>query len=200
VANIEKGTIQYYDKHAEQWAVSHEGDEEFSYWQHEMGQLHERLPTGRLLEIGCGPGRDAAALTAMGYDYVGTDASSGFLKVAQRRNPTSRFLHMAVQDLEFPEGYFDGFWGAAVVLHIPKKSIDASLERIGHVVRRDGIGFISLIQGEGERADTDGRWRTFYQQDEFDAILRKNSFRTIEETIRPEARKTWLTFLVKNGR
>ena len=65
----EKQTVGYYDKKAEDWATAHGGYEKTSYWQSEMERFHELLPSGKVLEIGSGTGKDAEALIAMGYDY-----------------------------------------------------------------------------------------------------------------------------------
>jgi len=78
----EDKTVQYYDAHAEDWTRTHGGNIGHSYWKKEMAKFHELLPKGKVLEIGSGAGKDAAALIGIGYDYVGTDASRGLLKIA----------------------------------------------------------------------------------------------------------------------
>ncbi len=74
----------------------------------------------------------------MGYDYVGTDASEGLIKIAQSRNPTANFKHMSVHNLDFPQNEFDGFLAAAVLLHTPKDRIKAALDRIRAVIKSNG--------------------------------------------------------------
>jgi hypothetical protein len=68
------------------------------------------------------------------------------------------------------------------------------------VVKRDGVGFISIKQGEGEKEDTKtGRWFTYYNQDEFAKVLAKNGFYVSSVGIRQGEIDTWLTFYaVKN--
>jgi len=106
---------------------------------------------------------------------------------------------MGVHDLDFPAGEFDGFWAAAVLLHIPKERIDEALKKIKKVVKPSGVGFISVKQGEGEKTDeATGRWFAYYGQDEFTDVLRKNGYKVLEAGIRPtEGETTWLTFFVK---
>lgn len=113
----------------------------------------ELLPTGKVLEIGSGGGRDAKELIAKGYKYTGTDVSKGLLEEARKANPSTVFLRQSVYDLDFPDNTFDGFWASAVLLHIPKDRIDEALSRLRAVVRNDGIGFISIKQGEGQKIE-----------------------------------------------
>lgn len=195
----EKNTVDYYDREAENWSTTHHGNNAGSYWEDEMGRFHELLPSGKILEIGSGTGRDAAALIAMGYDYIGTDASKGLLQMAKKRNPNASFFLKSVEELDFPEGNFDGFWTAATLLHIPKDRIGKALTTIRKQVKLGGIGFISVKQGEGEKIDEPtGRWFAYYSQGEFTDILGKNGYEVVESKVKPtEGDTTWLIYFVR---
>lgn len=196
--DLEQQTIEYYDKNAKDWAVSHHGDEITSYWQNEMERFHELLPTGKVLEIGAGTGKDATGLIAMGYDYTGTDASKGLLGIAQKKNPGAVFKHVGVYDLDFPEHQFDGFWTAATLLHIPKDRIDEALQKIRTLVKPGGIGFITMKAGAGEREDPKtGRWFAYYSKEKFREVLERNCFEIIEQKTRKGDKDWWLCFWVK---
>jgi len=198
--DIEQKTISYYDQNAATWSATHGGSEEESYWKSEMDKFHELLPIGKVLEIGSGGGKDAKALIKL-YEYAGTDASKGLIEIAQKRNPEGRFINVAVEKLDFPEGSFDGFWASAVLLHIPKERIDIALQRIKKQIRGGGVGFISLKEGVGEKEDPEtGRWFSYYKMDEFKGILNKNGFEIIKTDERKEekgARPNWLLFYVR---
>jgi ubiquinone/menaquinone biosynthesis C-methylase UbiE len=192
-------TINYYDREAENWASAHHGNEEESYWKEEMERFHQLLPKGRVLEIGSGAGKDASALIRMGYEYVGTDASEGLLKVAQRRNPEASFKKVSVYDLDFPARSFDGFWTAATLLHIPKKRIDEALQRIKSQIKPDGVGFITVKAGAGERPDPEtGRLFSYYSQKGFKRVLERNNFEVVEESTRKGQKDWWLCYWVRN--
>ena len=153
------------------------------------------LPSGKVLEIGSGAGKDAQALIQMGYEYTGTDASKGLIDLAQQRNPGAKFENKSVFDLDYPDNTFDGFWTAATLLHIPKSRIDEALGTIRRVVKPGGVGFISLKQGEGEKEDPNtGRWFSYYSRDEFADILEGNSFRVENFEVRAGQKDTWLVF------
>lgn len=199
--DTEKQTVGYYDREAENWASAHRGFEEKSYWENEMAKFHELLPSGKVLEIGSGTGKDASALIKMGYNYTGTDASEVLLKIAKKRNPDAKFEHMPVHDLDFPDGEFDGFWTAATLLHIPKNRIDGALTSIKRVVKPGGVGFISMKGGAGERTDPEtGRWFAYYSQDGFGEVLKRNGFEIVDQTTRQGEKDWWLVFYVRTAK
>lgn len=190
----ERKTKEYYDRTAGEWASEHLTHK---FWG-SMDKFYELLPSGKVIEIGCGGGRDAKDYLIGKYDYVGTDVSEGLLAEARKRNPKSKFLNQSVYNLDFPENTFDGFWAAAVLLHIPKRRIDEALGKIHEVVKNKEVGFISLKQGEGEREDEKGRWFAYYSKEEFDKILSDDGFEIVGFNLQPMTEKTiWLIYLVR---
>ena len=195
--NREQQTIDYYDKNAQEWASTHNGYADESYWKAEMAKFHDLLPSGKVLEIGSGTGKDAADLLNM-YDYVGTDASEGLLKIAHARNPQAEFRHISVYDLDFPKNSFDGFWTAATLLHVPQERIDEVLQKIKTQVKTGGVGFISVKAGAGERVDHDtGRWFAYYSQKGFHQVLERNEFKVLEEKTKQGQKDWWLCYWVR---
>jgi len=89
-------TVDRYNCHAADYVALYEAAD--------MSTLHRLLlhylpARCRILEIGCGSGRDAAFLLSHGYDVTATDASPAMLTLAAQRHPelASR-LHL----LSFP--------------------------------------------------------------------------------------------------
>lgn len=197
----EKSTIKYYDAHARDWTSAHGGNENQSYWQAEMEKFHHLLPSGKIIEIGSGAGKDAAALIKMGFNYTGTDASSGLIEIASKRNPGTNFVNEAVDELSFPANTFDGFWASAVLLHIPKNQIDTAMQSIYCVTKPGGIGFITMKAGAGEREDPNtGRWFAFYSGEAFAGILKRNGFEILQQDTRPGEKDTWLVYFVTKSK
>ncbi|WKU05382.1 bifunctional 2-polyprenyl-6-hydroxyphenol methylase/3-demethylubiquinol 3-O-methyltransferase UbiG [Micromonospora sp. HUAS LYJ1] len=54
----------------------------------------------RLLDVGCGTGRDVGYLATLGYAAVGLDTSVPMLTYARRRHPGVRFVHADLRDFE----------------------------------------------------------------------------------------------------
>ena len=200
MSEAEEKTIVYYDKNAQAWAESNGGFDKKSFWKIWMKKFHKLLPSGKIIEIGSGSGKDAADLIKLGYEYVGTDASTGLMKLAIDRNPNQAFKNIRVQDLaeEFDENEFDGFWTAATLLHVSREEIEEVLDIIHRVVKDKGVGFISVKEGEGEKEDETGRLFTYYSQSEFADLLDQHGFKVLERAIQPMSENTtWLIYLAR---
>jgi len=196
----EETTIRTYNKLASEWASGHLDPD---YWREEFTKFKELLPAGNLLEVGCGGGRDAKELIKLGYNYVGTDISEELLKEARIANPGAVFQQISLYDLDFPEP-FDGFWCAAVLLHIPKRRIHEALQAIKRNINRGGTGFIAMKEGTFEGIETghdydgDGRFFAYWRNDEFKAVLAANGFEVIQEVRKPMSKlTTWLVYFVR---
>lgn len=198
----EKVTKSTYDALASVWANEHSTP---GFWRTEMVRFHELLPGGKVIEVGAGGARDAKELIKYGYDYIGTDVSSGLLDVARKELPDYPFFEQSVYDLDFNEKQFDGFWASAVLLHIPKRRIDEALQRIRTVVKARAIGFISIKDGEGESIEEDqvggkhlDRFFAYWSKEAFAEHLKVAGFIVVDYSYRPMSEKTrWHCFFVE---
>ena len=195
-------TIQTYDKIAGNFSESHFDP---IFWRKEFETFRKLTKGKKMIEIGCGAGRDAVLFVKDGFDYLGTDASIGMLEQAKRRVKNGKFLLKSFYDLDFPDCTFDCFWAAASLLHVPKVKIDDVLNGIKRIIRVEGIGFISikekgsLDEGIIKENKFGGieRFFAFYTRDEFKAILNKNGFEIISDHTLKEENTNWLCYFVK---
>lgn len=197
----EQKTLRSYDLYAREWIATHHTS---NFWAPELDRLKKYLPKGKVLEIGSGGGVDAKELLNLGFEYIGTDISSGLIKEARKLIPQVTFLNQSVYELKFDENTFDGIWAAAVLLHIPKSRIDEALQKIHFVVRPKGIGCISLKMGMGEKLIQDNfqnkkfsRLFSFYSLKEFSKILKRNNFEIISSYTKTVEKVVWLIYFVK---
>lgn len=198
----EQKTIEYYDLTAKEWAANHDSQ---NFWDEELGTFHNLLPSGEIIEIGVGAGRDAEKLIRMGYHYTGIEPSRSLYEIASRRNPSGLFSIQTVYDLAFPVDKFDGFWACAVLLHIPKEKIALALNTIHRIVKNRGVGFIAVKKGDGVQIETERvgkkmvkRQFVYYQDEEFQNILQDNGFKVTQAETKPVSeRTTWLDYFVE---
>lgn len=178
---IKQKTIDYYDQQAKKWAEEHGGEKVDSYRLKYILKFNKLLPQGKILEIGSGDGKDARELIKLGYEYVGTDASKELIKIASLTNPGAILVNQSVDQLDFPAETFDGFWAAAVLLHIPKAEMDEALLKIKSVCKKGAVGFISLKIGKGEKEQVStGRWFAYYTEGEIRGVLKKNGYELLK--------------------
>ncbi len=192
-----KATKSYYDAHATEWAKRHAHRD---FWKDEYSIFADVVHQGRVLDLGCGTGRDSFFLSSHGYEYVGGDYSHSMLSHARVGAPGLMFVQMDMRNLCFPPNTFDAFWACASLLHIPKDQVLCVLKRLRDILKPVSNGFISLKEGTGEGADNTGRHFSYYQTSEFKSLLGAAGFVLLIQDRKlpkpPNEVSTWLTFHV----
>jgi ubiquinone/menaquinone biosynthesis C-methylase UbiE len=112
-------------------------------------QLIEALNL-RILDIGCGNGKDTAYLMAKGATVVGIDYSSKMLQEAKRHVQSGVFHLMDMRNLEFPNNTFDGVWANGCIYHVPKVELGQVLKEVIRVLKPVGIFSFNTKAGTGE--------------------------------------------------
>ncbi len=143
--------VQFYENNAEQFAQD--------TLDVDMSALHERflalIPSAsRILDAGCGAGRDTAAFLKLGYEVEAFDASAKLVEIAKDVSG------IAVQHSTFlnftSKQPFAGIWACASLLHVPAISMSATLQHLGGLLEPDGVMYVSFKYGE-EDTERDGR-------------------------------------------
>ena len=144
-------TISTYDRIAAQFATAN-----WRFDQDDSRVAFARAITGgdssaryRILDAGCGPGRDCAWFKERDFQVTGVDFSEGMLAEARRRVPDVEFIHADLRQLEFPSGSFDGIWCCASLLHVPRGDVPNVLAAFNRLL---GCGWLwlSVKEGAGE--------------------------------------------------
>src|SRR3989344_1037404 len=178
------------------------------FWRSEFEMFNKLLSAGRVVDIGCGGGRDAILFTDAGYDYIGIDLSEDMLMRARELLPNADLRKMDMYSLDFPPHSFNGFWAAASLLHIPKMNVVKVFQQIKNIVKSGGVGFFAVKEGEDERMvkgslEGDERFFAFYKEDEFLKLLQENGYEVLEhsrdmrEYNPPKNLTVWLLYFVK---
>ncbi|MCD6021596.1 MAG: methyltransferase type 11 [Actinomycetia bacterium] len=109
-----------------------------------LTRILAQVPEGAdVLEIGCGPGTDAAAL-ADGRRYVGIDLSDIQLAHARVVAPAGRFLHGDVLRTPFPPASFDAVVSFYAFNHVPQDRMELLFGRLVSWLRPGGRLFGSF--------------------------------------------------------
>ncbi len=162
----------------------------------------------RVLDIGCGSGRDLAALTSKGYDAYGVEPSEGLRQAAVSSHPeiSNRMADGSLPNLGIPfGGAFDGVLCSAVLMHVPDtKLFDAALS-IRALINAHGRLLISLPLSRGDsfqdNRDANGRLFSPYTPDELALLFERLGFQLIGrwDTDDALAREgtSWFTLLLE---
>lgn len=205
MADYKEETRKTYDKIAEHYSKANS----YQFWVGELERFRELLSGKKIIDIGCGAGRDAAIFTREGFDYTGIDASEAMLKIAKEVAPEGVYKQMDFFHLDFQDNSFDGFWAAASYLHIPKAEVGKALAEAERILKPGGVGFISLKERNGMEegmieqtysSDKVSRFFAFYEKGEFERYLTSAGFELVGEAThfeQDERNTTWLGYFVR---
>ena len=154
---------------------------------------------GKILDAGCGSGRDSLFFKRQGYDVVSFDISKELVDLASRLIGQN-VLNMSFGDLDF-ENEFHGIWANASLLHIPQEEMDDVLEKLSRALKNNGVLYASFKYGDTERTDGD-RFFNDYNEEKLNLLMNCHKNLKIEdiwvtEDIRAERKKEyWMNVLL----
>jgi SAM-dependent methyltransferase len=140
-------TLETYNATAQWYAETHSDITEMKI---QIDIFISLLAGKNVLDIGCGPGRDAKYFVEHGYAVTGIDMSEKLLDIAKEQVPNATFLLADMRALPFCSPTFDGIRSCASLLHVPKADVPATLQWRYNVLQPGGIVFIGVKAGSGE--------------------------------------------------
>ncbi len=141
----------------------------------------------RILDVGCGSGRDALFLSQKGLTITGIDFSKELIQIAREKVPQATFLVMDFEKLTFSNNSFDGIWANASLLHMPRKKLLPVLKKLYKILVAGGYVFMQFRVGEGEKFTLERRgnamlkrFYAYYSCDELKNMLKQAGFRKLQ--------------------
>ncbi len=142
-----------------------------------------------VLEVGCGPGVDAHFLAQAGLKVTATDFCDEFVAIVGARFPavTARKMDMTAPD--FPEASFDGVYGFASFIHLPRALAAKTLTGLRKLLRPDGVLFLGLLRSRKVREYVIENWGgqpdnpmlfTCYDPEEIKKLLLEAGFARVD--------------------
>ena len=151
-----------------------------------------------ILELGCGPGRDAAFMVQKASQYSGIDYSSKLIKVAKDRVPEGTFILGDITTAVFPQPV-DIIIAFASLIHLNEAQIKLVFEKAATSLSAGGIFYISTKEGTGTviKSDNFGE-RTFYLYSLSDLQkFASEHFETVYEGIEHVRSQNWVEVAFK---
>lgn len=149
------GTLGFYQREAPNYTAS--GSQGQS---RHLDEFLDRLqPGARILELGCGGGRDAAHMVKRGFAVDPTDGTPAMVRKAHERfGLPARVLRFDELDAEAD---YDAVWAHASLLHCPSAQLPSVLAGIDRALKPGGWHYANYKLGNGEDRDTLGRLYNF---------------------------------------
>lgn len=139
VAWFDRGASSYFTRHRE--PSDHLDD-----------LLDALAPASRVLDLGCGPGRDADHMARRGHRVLGADAAPGMLAVARREFPHVEFREADMRGLELPAGSFDAIVAQFSLIFLASDQLDLVLARCARWLAPRGLLLVGAQAGESAEA------------------------------------------------
>ncbi|MGH3584746.1 MAG: class I SAM-dependent methyltransferase [Pseudonocardia sp.] len=142
------------------------------------------IPTGsRVLDFGCGDGRVAIPLRAMGFDVTGADASPRMLAALADRDPDLTAFQSDGTDLGKHLGRrkFDAVYCLAVLIHHDYTTGEQLIANLRAVVKKGGL---LILDWPASANPTEGAaWLdvTTWSQDQQDTIVTKLGLTRVDD-------------------
>lgn len=143
-----------------------------------------RLPSSsKIIDIGCGPGRDAKVFSGFGLEVIGVDFSAKMIELARQNASNCSFHVMDIEKLAFDPEFFHGVWANCALLHVSKQNIPSVLDKMHKILKPKGVLYLSVKQSHiDESFAADGRYGglekywSFYEPDELVKLLNEAKF------------------------
>jgi SAM-dependent methyltransferase len=197
LARISRETLAHYEDTA---AAFWEGTREHDVSQNIQALLHALggEPPLRILDFGCGPGRDLAALRALGHEPIGLDGSEAFVRMA-RTHSGAEVWHQDFLALALPEAHFDGIFANASLFHVPAQELPRVLRELRAALRPGGVLFASNPRGQNQEGWNGSRYGAFHDLERWSAFATGAGFEPLGHYYRPPGRpreqQPWLATL-----
>ena len=201
-----KTTIETYDKTVDKFkelTCKHQSLKDLSFF---SSFLPEKA---KVLDAGCGFGRDTKFFIDKRYETYGVDLSENMIKKAREYAPGAEYSVQDLRKLDFSDSFFDGIWCAATLHHLRREDLPSTIKRFNDLLKKGGLIFIDVKEGSGEefiadlRYDSLKKYITYFSHAEIESILKETNFEMIKSELRGsrsdqhKANLKWVTIFAK---
>ena len=158
-------TIGYYDANARRF-IADTANVEFGALQRAFAGM--RPEGGRILDLGCGSGRDSLAFLKAGFLVDAVDGSTEMAKAASELTGLP-VAHAFFADYE-PAGVYDGVWACSSLLHVPAAELPVIISKYAAALKPGGVFYLSFKLGDHDGM-RNGRWFTDMTEGSFRSLI-----------------------------
>jgi SAM-dependent methyltransferase len=183
LVKISSITLGHYDQTAE------------SFWEgtrdHDVSQNRDALlehlegpKPYRILDFGCGPGRDLKVFKSLGHNAIGLEGAQRFVELA-RDYSGCEVWHQDFLRLELPAEFFHGIFANASLFHVPSQELPRVLKELYESLKPNGVLFSSNPRGENEEGWNGQRYGVYYNLERWHELVTAAGFFEITHYYRP---------------
>jgi len=167
-------TLHFYESNAQLYAEQTRGTDLAHLYKPFLASIPKG---GKILDVGCGGGRDLRRFVDEGFEAIGVEPSEKLAAIA-RQFSGCKVLVSGVEDLSINHE-FDGAWACASLIHLSRRKLPSALVNISMALRSRGILFVSMRIGSGEIVMEDGRFVARYSSEELCNAIQRAGFELV---------------------
>ncbi|AEC21104.1 hypothetical protein PT7_2564 [Pusillimonas sp. T7-7] len=141
-------------------------------------------PPYRVLDFGCGPGRDLVTFTRKGHIAVGLDGTDAFVTMA-RAHSGCEVWQQDFLALDLPDACFDGVFANASLFHVPSLALPEVLQQLHVTLKPGGVLFSSNPRGQNQEGWNSGRYGVYHDIEAWRAVMTAAGFSELDHYYRP---------------
>jgi len=138
-----------------------------------------------ILDLGCGPGRDLKAFTALGHVAIGLDGSAALVAMA-RADSGCEVWHQDFLALDLPMARFDGVFANASLFHVPVAALPRVLRQLHATLKPRGVLFSSNPRGHNEAGWNGDRYGVYHDLPAWRGFMTAAGFEELLVYYRPD--------------
>jgi len=197
--SITRRTLQHYEENASSFCVGTKSHDVSQNIRSLLDHISAPAPN-RILDFGCGPGRDLIQILGMGHIPMGLDGSEAFVTMA-RQFSGCEVLHQDFLDLDLPMAHFDGIFANASLFHVPRQELMRVLRDLWETLKPGGILFTSNPRGNNEEGWSSDRYGSFHNLEQWRSFIVDAGFIELHHYYRPAGKpreqQPWLAMVCK---
>jgi SAM-dependent methyltransferase len=139
----------------------------------------------KILDFGCGPGRDLMTFTTLGHTAIGLEGAERFAVMA-REHSGCEVWRQDFLELDLPAARFDGVFANASLFHVPAQELPRVLKELHATLKPGGVLFSSNPRGANEEGWNKGRYGAYHDFASWSRRVTAAGFTELEHYYRPE--------------
>nr|WP_302638148.1 class I SAM-dependent methyltransferase [uncultured Clostridium sp.] len=163
-------TLDYYNKNSEEYFNSTLNVDMTNTYKEFLKLVPEG---GKILDLGCGSGRDSMNFMKLGYEVTAVDGSKELAKKASVLLG-KEVIASTFEELELKEK-FHGIWACASLLHIKREDLKTVLNNLYNNLDDNGVFYMSFKYGEKEYVDDKNRYFNCFTDESIISFINENT-------------------------
>ena len=163
-------TLDYYNKNSEEYFNSTLNVDMTNTYKPFLKLVPEG---GKILDLGCGSGRDSMNFMKLGYEVTAVDGSKELAKKASALLG-KEVIASTFEELELKEK-FHGIWACASLLHIKREDLKTVLNNLYNNLEDNGVFYMSFKYGEKEYVDDKNRYFNCFTDESIISFINENT-------------------------